>query len=174
MGLDTVEILLAWEQSCGITIEDSEAAALRTPRQAIELIAVKLGAQENAGTACLSMRAFHRLRDAIAKTARVSRSDIRPDSHVRDFLAPPRSRRWDEVRMASGIPSLPEPGWFAPHTMSSLVSWVITHAAKELKPAAEPWTRGEIRCVVREGVAEVTGQRRFGDDDDFIYDLGIS
>ncbi|HET6410234.1 MAG TPA: hypothetical protein VFG14_20255 [Chthoniobacteraceae bacterium] len=173
MGLDTVEIILAWETSFGVTLENSEVSELRTPRQAIDLIAVKLGARESTASACLSMRAFHHLRDAISKTADVSRSSIRPDSRVKDLLRDRRPQTWASIRAASGISLLPEPGWFSPHTVAALSHWAVRRAARELKPAGEPWTRGEIRCVVRGAIAEVAGSRQFEDTDDFIYDLGF-
>jgi hypothetical protein len=173
VGLDTVEIVLAWEQSFGITLENAEVSELRTPLQAISLISAKLGARNSGASPCLTMRAFHRLRDAISKTADVPRSSIRPDSRVKDLLRNRRPQGWKAMRAASGITKLPEPGWFAPHTMASLSNWAVCNAAKELKPAGEPWTRGEIRHIVRETVAEVAGTRQFGDEDDFIYDLGF-
>lgn len=173
VGLDTVETVLAWEQSFGITLENSEVSELRTPLQAMDLIAAKLGARKSGPSACLSMRAFHRLRDAISKTANLPRSNIRPDSRVKDLLRYRRPQGWEAMRVASGISKLPEPAWYAPYTMASLANWVVCHAATELKPAGEPWTRQEIRHIVRETVADVAGTRKFEDTDDFIYDLGF-
>lgn len=174
MGLDTVEIVLAWEQSFGITLENSEVSELRTPLQAMNLIAAKLGASESGTSACLSMRAFHRLRDAISKTSSLPRGSIRPGSRVKDLLKHRRPQGWEAMRVASRISKLPEPAWYAPYTMASLSSWVVCHASRELKPHGEPWTCREIRHIVRETVAEVAGTRHFEDDDDFIYDLGFS
>ncbi len=42
MGLDTVELILAFEKEFEIEIENSQAVTLRTPGQAIEWIALEL------------------------------------------------------------------------------------------------------------------------------------
>jgi len=44
MGLDSVEIVLGWEDAFQISISDEEAALLSTPAQAIDLIGSKLHA----------------------------------------------------------------------------------------------------------------------------------
>ena len=41
MGLDSVELIIAWEEAFGITITDEEAARILTPRDVIELIAAR-------------------------------------------------------------------------------------------------------------------------------------
>lgn len=41
MGLDSVELIIAWEEAFGITITDAEAARILTPRDVIELIAAR-------------------------------------------------------------------------------------------------------------------------------------
>jgi len=79
MGLDSVEIVIGWEESFGISIANVEAEALRTPRQSIDLIATKVGAQHGPARACLTLRAFHLLRNSISGAARVSRDKVRPD-----------------------------------------------------------------------------------------------
>jgi len=88
MGLDSVEIVIDWEEEFGIVITDAEATVLRTPRQAMDLITTKLAG---------------------------------------------------EGRVHPG----------------------------------GPWTSGEIRRVVRKVVTDTTGRDDFGDDDDFVYDIGI-
>lgn len=42
MGLESVELVMAWEEEFGISIADEEAASLLTPRMAIDLIASKI------------------------------------------------------------------------------------------------------------------------------------
>lgn len=88
MGLDSVEIVVGWEKEFDIVIADSEAGALRTPRQAI-----------------------------------------------------------------------------------SLITDILT-AAGRMHPAG-PWRPENIRSTVRKVVANQCGVKDFGDDDDFIYDIGI-
>jgi hypothetical protein len=173
MGLDAVEIVMGWEESFGIYIADTEAMALRTPRQSIELIATKLAAQDEVRGACFTLRAFHRLRRSITAAAGVPRSSVRPEARLRDLVRAERRRTWDAVRSSCGISSLPGLGWFSPRTVRDVTRWTVTHAAKELKQPGESWTRSEIRNVVRAVVTDVTGVEDFKDDDDFIHDIGI-
>ena len=78
------------------------------------------------------------------------------------------------MRSACGIASLPVPGhWFLPRTVGDLTRWAATYAAKDLKHPGEPWTRPEIRSVVRAVVTDVTGVNDFEDDHDFVHDIGI-
>jgi acyl carrier protein len=173
MGLDAVEIVIGWEEAFGISIADSEAMVLRTPRQSIDLIATKLAAQDGSRGACLTLRAFHRLRHSISKAAGVARTSVRPEARLRELVSTERRRTWEAVRSACGISSLPGLGWFSPRTVGDLTRWAVTHAAKELKQPGEPWTRSEIRSVVRAVVIDVTGVEDFGDDDDFIREIGV-
>ena len=173
MGLDSVEIVIGWEKSFGISMADEEAFVLRTPRQAIDLIATKLATQDEPRRPCLTLRAFHRLRHSIITVAHAHRNRVRPDTPLRDLLRTDRRQKWEAVRSACGISSLPGLGWFSPRTVAGLTGWIVTHAAKDLKPPGETWTRSEIRSVVRAVVTEVTGVEDFKDDDDFIRDIGV-
>jgi hypothetical protein len=173
MGLDPVEIVMGWEESFGISIADAEAMVLRTPRQSIDLIATKLAAHDDSLRACLTLRAFHRLRHSITTAASVSRDRVRPDARLRDLVSTERRRTWEAVRSTCGISSLPGLGWFSPRTVGGLTRWAVAHAAKDLKRPGEPWTRSEVRSVVRAVVTDVTGVEDFEDDHDFIHDIGI-
>jgi hypothetical protein len=164
---------MGWEQSFGISIPDAEAEFLRTPRQSIDLIATKLEAQDEPGRACLTLRAFHRLRRSITGVTYVRREQVRARALLRELVRTGSRRSWKAIRFACGIPSLPGPGWFFPRTVGDLVRWTVAYAAKDLKRPGEPWTRSEIRTVVRAVVTEVVGSEEFEDDDDFVHDIGI-
>ena len=56
MGLDSVAIVIGWEEALGVSIENEEAETLTTPRLAVELLASKVGATDGNGP-CLCMRA---------------------------------------------------------------------------------------------------------------------
>lgn len=173
MGLDSVEIVTGWEEAFGISIADAEAEKLRTPWEAIELIASKLGAGDVPRSGCLTLRAFHRLRRSMMGAAGVQRAAVRPESRLKDLMGDDRRIRWEMVRSDSGISLLPKLGWFSPRTVGDLCVWVVANVAKDLKRPEEPWTRKEVREVVRAVVVEQTGVKDFGDDADFIRDIGI-
>jgi len=174
MGLDSVEIVMAWEESFGISISDDEAMTLRTLGLAVDLIAQKLDARDEPQRPCLTARAFHRLRDSIINVANVPRESFRPDARLKALISTDRRHTWQAVGAGCGIASLPIPVWlFLPRTVGDLTRWAVVHATKELKGRGESWTRSEIRDVVRAVVAEVTGAKEFKGDDDFIHDIGI-
>lgn len=176
MGLDTVEMLMGLEKSFDISITDPEAAAARTPRKVIDLIITKIGAQDQPRGACLTLRAFHRLRHSIVSAAGVPRCKVRPDARLKDLVNTDRRRAWQAVRSACEIPGLPGAAWFwlmPGRTVGDLMRWMITHAAKNLKQPGEPWTRSEVRSVVRAVVTDAIGAKDFADDDDFVHDIGL-
>lgn len=173
MGLDTVEIVIAWEQAFGISITDAEAAGLHTPRQAVELIANKLNVRNDVQYPCLTLRAFHRLRRSIAGVTGLERKKVRLECRIKDLIGRDGIRAWDAIRSACGFGSLPRPDWFGPATVGKCAAWLIANAAREIKPPGEPWSRSEIRSVVRAVTAGITAVENFGDDDEFIRDLGL-
>jgi hypothetical protein len=179
MGLDSVEIVIGWEEALGVTITDAEATVIRTPRMAIDLLAGKLGAIDDHRGACFTLRAFHRLRRGLVSGAAVPRSTVTPGARLRDLLPRPnRQARWHAVQTASGLPALPRLSWgfgiiLAPTTVADVVRSVVSSSAKSLKAPDEPWTRHEIRTVVRTVVTEVCGAKDFSDDDDFVHDIGV-
>src|SRR5438132_10301964 len=116
MGLDSVEIIMRWEDSFGIVLSNDEAFVLRTPRMAIDLIATKLSASNGSRGACLTLRAFHRLRHSITSAANIRRDTVRLNARLRELVTSDRRRTWDAVRSTSGISSLRGLGWFSPGT----------------------------------------------------------
>lgn len=99
MGLEGVEIVMAVEESFGITIADDEAEKIRTPRALVELVCSKVAVTDQAN--CLSQRAFYRARRALMDTLGVTRKDIRLDTKL-EQLIPASSRResWQKLRQA--------------------------------------------------------------------------
>ena len=179
MGLDSVEIVMGWEEALGVTITDAEAASIRTPGTAINLLCTKLGATNERRGACLSLRAFNRLRRGLVEGAGLSRNQITPKSKLRELLPDHESRScWNAVQIASRLPKLPKLEWVfgmfvSRSTISDLVHSIICATPKALKSPDDQWTRQEIRTVVRAITSEISGAKDFSDKDDFIKDIGI-
>lgn len=111
MGLDTVEIVLRVEETFGVDLPDDELGSVRTVGDLHELLLRKL----DGGYACLSSRAFYRVRKALVDVLGVKRNSVRPSSELAVILDQ-RSRPnvWREIEQQSGLrfPRLEHPGWF--------------------------------------------------------------
>jgi len=94
MGLKGVEIVMKVEESFDIAIEDSEAEKTVTPGELIELVLSKVGRTGDA--ACLTQRAFHRLRASLMRQLSLKRNQIRPETLLASLF--PRSTRKEHVR----------------------------------------------------------------------------
>jgi len=94
MGLDGVEIVMTVEETFDIVIEDSEAEKLVTPGLLIELVLSKVGRTSH--TACLTQRAFHRLRASLMRHLGFKRNRIRPEVLLAGLFS--RSTRKERVR----------------------------------------------------------------------------
>lgn len=96
MGLDSVELVLAFEEAFGVAIEDAVAEKMRTPRDVIDFVEQHRGA----GTKkpCLTRRAFHRVRERLM-TVGIARSAVRPEASLGNFF-PMDTRRalWIQAR----------------------------------------------------------------------------
>ena len=178
MGLDGVEMVMQWEESFGITIADADAAALRTPRAATELICRQLGVEAGRKGVCLSQRAFYRLRRVLTRAHGYPRGSITPNRPVRD-LASPNLRRldWKALASAAGVPTLPKPlcHWLPGPgvTLGSLARFMVAEYPACLRDTGCAWTCQQVREVVRAVIVTQLGIPTFSDDADFVYDLRI-
>ena len=94
MGLDGVEMVMKVEETFDIVIEDSEAEKTVTPSLLIELVMSKVGRTNHA--ACLTQRAFHRLRASLMSRSGFKRNQIRLETLLASLF--PRSSRKERIR----------------------------------------------------------------------------
>jgi acyl carrier protein len=88
MGLDSVELVMEFEEAFGVELKDEEVVQITTPRMAIDLILSKLDAVQQ--TTCLSQRAFYLLRRAFVEHLGVARSAVRPNTQLGALIATDR------------------------------------------------------------------------------------
>jgi hypothetical protein len=113
MGLDTVELVIRFEEAFGITIPDDVATELTTPRRVSFYVLSQLDLAEH--TACTSQQAFYFLRREFVPAFGIHRRDFRDTSNLAQLM-PPKSRRqiWTTVRRQTGAAALPDlirPRW---------------------------------------------------------------
>jgi hypothetical protein len=94
MGLDGVEILLAVEEEFDISIDDSDAANLITPRMLADYVFARLGKIEGVKGRCLSQAGFYRIRSALTREFGALRKGVLPESPIRDFLNGNIRKQW--------------------------------------------------------------------------------
>lgn len=174
MGLDSVEIVMSWEETFEISLDESEVAELRTPRQAIDLISAKLGASE-AQSFCPTMRAFNVFRFGVRQATGDGCRKVRLSDPFQDrFDGGKKKDFWRKFGEATGINYFRQPQILFRHaTVRDAVERLVAQHLKCLLKPSETWTRSLVRFGVRYGVFEIVGEREFSDDDRFIEDIGI-
>lgn len=167
MGLEGLNLVLECEKAFGITITDAEAAASKTPRDVIDLVAAKVRATPTAE------RRVQELYFDLRRGFRAALADQRPprlDDPLAEMFQPAEwPRIWRDVRAASGRDDLPEkvrrPGSFLSltRTLRDLV-WSLAMDLAPKIPEAGPWTRAEVAMRIREFIIE-EGRSSIGFDE---------
>lgn len=177
MGLDSVELVIATEETFGISIPDKDATEMTTPAHLIAYVqnAVK---STPFTRPCLSQRAFHRIRTNLCEVTKIPRREIRLDSKI-DHLFPKysRAKQWEVFRAKTGLHALPQVRFgrvifFLPKTVRDLVKYEMNAMANQLRETSG-WTDQEVRSVVRLIISEQLGIKQFNDTDHFIDDLNL-
>jgi hypothetical protein len=176
MGLDSVELVLAWEESFDISISDAEGQRMFTTRQVSECIFEKVRSRLPEDRGCLSMRAFFRLRKAFEKEG-VSRLAVRPDSKVAALL-PSRRRRdvLSAVAVHAGLRPLrrlPFSLQFTFGRVRDIVSDAVIEQHANLRLPGHGWSLAQVREVVRAVMFTQLSLRKFSDNADVVKDLGV-
>ncbi|MBP6014991.1 MAG: acyl carrier protein [Alphaproteobacteria bacterium] len=106
MGLDTVELVMAFEEAFEIDIADEAAERMFTVRDVIGYVYSRV---EHSDTLiCLSQRAFYRLRRSVQETLGVERSLVRPATSWETLLpVEHRQERWRHLKAAVGADKWP-------------------------------------------------------------------
>lgn len=177
MGLDGVELIMAVEETFGISIPDSVAFGMTTPAMMISFVQQAVAARPER-KACISQRAFHKVRASLMKTTGVGRRDVTRKTRIRKlFSGPQRIDHWRDFKKHVGLPDLPNlgfgSGWlFGPTSVDDLVSGVITVMSNEMREDRS-WTNEEVRQIVRKIISEQLAIGKFKDTDQFVRDLGL-
>ena len=110
MGLEIVEFVVGMEETFGVSIPDEATASIRNPRELIDYLETRL-AKAAEPQACLTPKAFFRLRGAITKILNVSRESVRPSTPWARLLPSERAARretWQALQkqVALGMPPM--------------------------------------------------------------------
>ena len=149
MGLDSVELVMAWEREFGIDIPDEAVEHMLTPAVVIDWISQELGAvSDDPPQPCVSLLEFHQIRRELMAKG-MPKSEIKPGTSLRGM-------------------------WPFRHTVQDEVWKRVGVRAEALCKRPQPkWTRNEVRTVARHIIRHQIGVTRFSDSDEFIRDLGL-
>ncbi|ACM21465.2 hypothetical protein Geob_3122 [Geotalea daltonii FRC-32] len=107
MGLDGVELVIAFEEQFGVSMSDAEAEKLETPRMVCDFIYSKIVTTDE--KICQTQRAFYLIRRAISNTFRHNRKSITPDAPINQlFSNPPDKEKWLSLKKAVQARTWPE------------------------------------------------------------------
>ncbi len=107
MGLDSVELVMAFEEKFAITIPDEDAEKMVTPRHVIDYIYAQV--QHADAATCLSQRAFHRIRRALLQELGLERRAVRPATTLASIVpVSDRRRIWARLKQAVAVDEWPE------------------------------------------------------------------
>lgn len=170
MGLDTVELVMNFEEGFGIAIPDEEAARMRTPRDVLQYAAGRLGAVRGEG--CLTQRTFYALRRGF-RAAGVARP-LTPRTPLRELADDPWPVLWTRVRLRAGEPWWPAfvPGKGIWDNDPLSVGGLARHIIGRPPPPGQPWTWERMEMVMRLALCD-KGIDEYSLDDDFVRDMGL-
>lgn len=125
MGLDGVEIVMEVEDHFGITIPDSQSAAVRTVQDLLDIINSRVNAAAN--VVCPTLPAFLTVRREVREFVQQPDLRLRPSTAIADVI--PWSRRvefWGRIAELVGTqrPALRRPKWLRNTLLN--VSLVVT------------------------------------------------
>ncbi len=105
MGLDTVELVLAFEDEFGIAIRDEDAEKMTTPGDVANYVVSHVPLDSNGP--CPSQIRFHRLRSILVNVLGIPRAHLRPESSLCEIIKPDTRHNWNRIRNAIGTKRFP-------------------------------------------------------------------
>jgi acyl carrier protein len=173
MGLDTVELVLVFEDEFDVAIPDAMACEMidigRTVTGVVKLLAEK----KTPLIACSSAHAFYHFRHNVMTRFNVPRSMVRLDVPIGMLVPPSQEGQWKQIAEFSGLRSGGANRRF-PGPKLSLREVIERRAKREWRRADGSIDESAVFHRVREIVSEQLGvpiEQLFGDTR-YIQDLG--
>ena len=177
MGLEAVEIVLAAEETFGISIPDEAATEMLTPGDLIDFIVSHVSTVPTEG--CVTQQMFYRLRRGFRLQVPALIQTFDPDTELTSVVHKGQwPRVWTAVRDSVGESGWPEsiawPGLLrdGPKTVRQLI-WHLV-ASMPLPKNGEAWTKTRVEAEVRRIIADVLGEKDFRLSAKFVGELGVS
>lgn len=202
MGLDAVELVLAFEEEFGIAIPDAAAEKMRTPRDVIDFVL-----KERQHVAQMDARTH-----LLAALGKMGFVDIRPDRSFNELFGSQRVIQWKELgkhlapfsiprdvahgpggavagwSFLAGVIALFASQWVLAGVCALLcsVGWLWAGRTRRIPDTVDtveklsahltrPISETEIAAKIREIVIDQLGLKEgvYGEEKDFVRDLGL-
>lgn len=176
MGLDTVELVMAFEEAFGLEIDEAAATRMLTTRQATAWIYERVRSDLPEDQGCLSLRGFYRVRSALELVG-ARRAQIHLDAKVSALVAAPQRRdKLSQALEQAGLCPLRQLP-FGLQAIFGRVRDVVSDAVMGqhalLRKPGHGWSRRQVCEVVRAVVFAQTARKGYSDDAKFVGDLGL-
>jgi hypothetical protein len=176
MGLDTVELVMAFEEAFGLEIPNTAAERMQTVRDVIDYVVARKPIVPT--TTCSTQQTFYIIRRALGPTAG-RHARLTPDTRLEELSdreSWPRS--WERIRTEGGSawpPSVPWKGRWrdGPETLGELTLFVEASRKRSPHPEGEPWTRDAVTGTVRQVIYDEQRIWKAYLDDSFVKDFGL-
>lgn len=106
MGLDTVELVLAFEDEFGIAIKNEDAEKLATPGAVADYVMSRV--RTNTSDPCPSQTGFYRIRSTLMVAFSMPRKEIHPHSSLHQILKVNIREKWGRLRTALEADPFPQ------------------------------------------------------------------
>jgi hypothetical protein len=102
VGLDSVELVMAFEEEFGLTIPDEVAEKLITVGDVYTYLKDRLRTAPEGY--CITQRVFYKVRKALVNNYRIQRKAVQLDTKLGDLVPPEELREsWDYFGMMVGL-----------------------------------------------------------------------
>lgn len=176
MGLDTVELVMAFEEAFGIDVPNATAERLETPRHVVDYLCTVVPVRPSGP--CATQRTLFRLRRAL-RLAVGGAPHLRTRTRIRDITTRDDwPAAWQAVRAAAGEPEWPDVPWGrwpngGTETLRSLALPLVPRVVPPDVSRGEAWTRERIALRVREVIVDEVGIHDFSMRDEFVRDMRL-
>jgi hypothetical protein len=176
MGLDTVELVMAFEEAFGIDIPNATAERLETPRHVVDYLCTVVPVAPSGP--CATQQTFFRLRRAL-RLAVEGAPHLRTRTRIRDLTTRQEwPAAWQRARAAAGEPEWPDVPWgrwpgSGAETLRRLALRLVPPVVAPDISRGETWTRERIGLRVREVIVDEIGIADFSMRDEFVRDLKL-
>jgi hypothetical protein len=163
VGLGIVEFVMDTEEAFDLSIPDEDAEKIRTPRELIHYLLVRL--QPRNDYYCPSQRAFYQLRRATSAALATPRARIRPSVPWGALLPYSRKKAWNRIIAASGL-STKVPRRNA--TVGDTANILAQSIPGRFTPPPGGWTRERVAEIVKGLAIKVFDLTSYSEDDRFV------